>query len=347
MPKMHDYQKLLRKRLYLCICLTLLLATSIGIIYAIDRYIQKQQQIECDLETHQDFDKMVSGICTELSRCKLPAVEMVEQLSNDSTFNFHNEEQVYVKLEQLLEQHKMLSGAIMGFEDWAYPQYTHHNGFGPLVRRASGIIDRLQIGEFRDFRAENEWYRRQLQEPVAEWSKPFMSDDGVMIATYTLPLFENGRYMGGFGIDIDLSQFADHIDSLRPYPSSIVVVVDSELNILIHPNRSYIGTTKLPEAMQRVGIDPGKHPMYHSHDRKSGVDYDYLGQHRMAFYYAPITETNWMVLLYCNTDEIYAEKNNIHSITVIIGMVLGFFIFGLLIINIYRYTRDYYRLKQY
>lgn len=318
----------------------------IGAVFGADQFFQRQKQQECDQNTQSDFNRMVSGICSELSHCKLPALNRIQELQKDSTFNFHDEEQVYTALEQLLQNNQCLSGAIMCFEDWAYPQYASHQGFGPLVRRCDSILDRLQLGEIRDFRAENEWYQRQLEEPISEWSKPFLSDDGEMIATYTMPLFEGNRYMGGFGIDIDLIRFANHIDTLRPYPSSIVVVVDSELNILIHPNRSYIGTTKLPEAMQRVGINPDIHPLYHSHDHQSGVDYDYLGQRRMAFYYAPITETNWMVLLYCNTEEIYAPVEDLHDIFMIIMILGALIIAAMLGINIYRYARDYYHFHQ-
>lgn len=343
---MYDYRLLLRKRLLTCVSYAALLIIFVGGIYIVDKVVIRHKQMDCDQVAQADFNKMVSEICAELNRSKLPAVNLVQQLQEDSSFNFHDEEQVFSVLENLLKENPILSGAIMGFEDWAYPQYAEHYGFGPLVRRNDSTLIRIQIGEYRDFRIENEWYRRQLEEPISEWSKPFLSDDQVMIATYTMPLFENNRYMGGMGIDIDLSRFANHIDSLRPYPSSIVVVVDAELNILIHPNRSYIGTTKLPEAMQRVGINPEDHPLHHSKDQQSGVDYDYLGQHRMAFYYAPITETNWMVLLYCNTEEIYAQANNLHDIIMIIG-IIGILLFVALFgINVYRYARDFYRFNQ-
>jgi len=344
---MYDYRKLLRKRLIICITYAAILLFFVLGTICVDHYIRNKKQAECDQATQADFYKMVNEVCAELNRCKLPAVNLVQQLQDDPTFNFQNEEQVYAVLEQLLHENKILSGAIMGFQDWVYPQYAHHYGFGPLVRRNDSAIVRMQLGEIRDYRTENDWYQRQLQDPIAEWSKPFLSDDNEMIATYTIPLFKDKRYMGGLGIDIDLSRFANHIDSLRPYASSIVVVVDAELNILIHPNRSYIGTTRLPEAMERVGIKPENHPMHHSKERQSGVDYDYLGQRRMAFYYAPITETNWMLLLYCNTDEIYAPMKIVHNIVMIFAIIGVLFITALLGISIYRYTRDYVRIRQY
>ncbi len=344
---MHDVRHLLRKRFFICVVYAVLLIVFSLSAYFIDRHIKQDKQSECDQKTQAVFDHMVDEICSELNHCKLPAIELVQRLQEDSTFNFHNEEQVYLKLEQVLRENPILSGAIMCFEDWAYPQYAAHNGFGPLVRRVDEYVDRLQIGEFRDFRSENEWYQRQLQDPIAEWSKPFLSDDGVMIATYTLPLFEKGRYMGGFGIDIDLSRFANHIDSLRPYASSVVVVVDADLNILIHPNRSYIGTTTLADAMARVGINPSAHPLHHSQDRQSGVDYDYLGQHRTAFYYAPITETNWMVLLYCNTDEIYSSAIDNHDLFMVFTILVILFLLAMFGLNAYRYGHDYYKIKHY
>lgn len=343
---MYDYRTYLRKRLYTCFAYTALLIVFVGSMYFAGHYFQNQKQLQCDQSTLADFNEMVNSICLELSNCKLPAVKRIQELQQDTSFHFQNEEEVYTSLEQLMKDNPIISGAIMGFEDWVYPQYANHNGFGALVRRVGDELSRIQIGEFRDFRAENEWYQHQLQDPVAEWSKPFLSDDGEMIATYTMPLFKNNRYMGGFGIDIDLSRFADHINTLRPYPSSIVVVVDSELNILIHPNHSYIGTTKLTDAMHRVGINPDIHPMHHSKDQQSGVDYDYLGQRRMAFYYAPINETNWMVLLYCNTDEIYAPAVTLHGYIMIFTIIGGLFLAALLVISIFRYFSDYYRFKQ-
>ena len=338
---MINYKQRLIKRLLACICLAVLCTGYIVGVFFFDQQFQRKKQMECDKKAQSEFTQLVSQIRGELNQCKMPAVKMLIDLEYDPTFDYSNEESVYKALEELLGDNEILSGAIMGFEDWVYPQYAGHNGFGPLVRRSDSTLVRIQIGEHRDFRVQNEWYQKQLADPKPEWSKPFLSDDSVMIATYTIPLFDKGKYMGGFGIDIDLSRLASDIEHFSPYPSSLVVVVDEELNILIHPNRSYIGTTKLSDAMLRVGIEPNNHPLYHSKDRQGGVDYDYMGSRQMAFYYAPLADTNWMVLLYVPTDEIYEPILSSHMLFVALA-IAGLLLFGTAFgISIYRYMREY------
>lgn len=338
---MNHFKRNINKRIIQSVGTFVLCAVYLGGIYWLDHAFEKSKQQECDETVQSDFNKLVSSLEYELSQCKRPAVNFIKRIELDHNIDFRNEEKVYQALEDMVSNNDLLSGAIMGFEDWVYPQYADRNGFGPLVRRQYHGLSRLQIGEFRDFRKENEWYQRQLKDPKPEWSKPFLSDDGVMITTFTIPLFDNDRYMGGFGIDIDLSRIAESIEKFCPYPGSIVVVVDEDLNILMHPNQEYIGRITLDEAMRRIGIDPSSHGLIHSHDRLPGVEYDYLGHRHTAFYYAPVTQTNWMVILYCPTDEVYGSVEKVHLVFVIMAVV-GFILFSCLLgYFIYQLVRDY------
>ncbi len=321
-----------KKRLYLlflrCVLIALGGVTFLAGTFVIDKIMEERTQMECDQKTRADFNKMVEIISEELKQAKQPVIDFVGRLGKDTTFNYRDEKQVYAALEQMLNDNSGLSGAVMAFEDWVYPKYANQNGFGALIRREESKLVPYQVGESRDFRHLNQWYSRQIGgDLTADWSKPFYSDDSIMISTFSIPILEDGNFAGSIGVDIDLSPLAERIESYRPYPTSIVAMINEDLDLLIHPNRSYIGSIRLDEAMTRVGINPKMHPLYHSKDHQGGITYDYYGGRRMAFLYIPIPDTRWMCILYCPTNELYAPIQNIQLLFIIIAAI-GLIVIG-------------------
>ncbi len=303
-------------------------------------------QEECEQEAKEKFDHLNILLHDALFDAQYPAENFVKQLY-DTKFDYSTEENVYQVMEQLMDEHPQISGAIMAFEDWVYPQYADKNGFGPLVRRnEEGGTSRLQIGEFRDFRNQNEWYIRQRRNPVSEWSRPFFSDDGVMIVTYTIPLFSpEGRYIGGFGIDIDLTDLAIEVEQYKPYPTTTVTVIDENLTILMHPNKEYIINKKLPEVMPRVGLDPHSAAFEEAYTKMAGKVYAEMGTRKLIFFYGPVPGTHWRSILYCPQDEIYGpieQKMNLYigifSFTTL--LLIGLLVF--VIIRFHKFRKSYF-----
>lgn len=340
------------KRIYLrlinCIILAVACVAFVSTVFIFDKIREEKVQMECDQKVMSDFSTLINAISLELQKAKQPVIDFVEQMGRDTTFNYRDEKQVYGALEKMLEDNQELSGAVMAFEDWVYPQYAEHNGFGALIRReATGLVS-FQVGESRDFRHLNQWYNRQIQGDLsADWSKPFFSDDSVMISTFSVPIMENDKFAGSIGADIDLTPLAEQIEKYRPYPTSIVAMINEDLDLLIHPNRWYIGNVRLDEAMTRVGINPKMHPLYHSKDRQGGVTYDYMGGRRIAFLYIPIPDTHWMCILYCPTEEIYEAVRFNQIIFIVIGSI-GLIVLGTIFgIQIHKLITEYKKLTTF
>lgn len=348
---MPNYKKKLFLLLLRCVALALGGVAFLTGIFIIDQAMEDRTKMKCDQKTLADFNKMVEAISIELDKAKQPVIDFVNQLKEDTTFNYRDEQQVYAKLKQMLNEKPELSGAVMAFEDWVYPQYVGKNGFGALIRRESTGLVSFQVGEIRDFRNLNQWYSRQIKGDLTpDWSKPFFSDDSVMISTFSVPILEDEKFAGSIGVDLDLTPLAERIETYRPYPSSIVAMINEDLDLLIHPNRSYIGNIRLDEAMIRVGINPKMHPLYHSKDHQGGITYDYFGERRMAFLYIPIPGTRWMCILYCPTNEVYEPVRSIQILFLIIAaigiIVIGTF-FGIQVHNLMSYYKETTRFKNY
>jgi hypothetical protein len=261
---------------------------------------------ECELQAQQKFNQLKEFLHDEMSAVQQPAENFVQHLY-DTHFDFTDEESIYQSMEKLLEQNPNISGAIMAFEDWMYPQYADKNGFGPLIRRKEdGTTERLQVGESRDFRNQNEWYIRQKGNPNNLWSKPFLSDDGVIIVTYTIPLYDaSGKFMGGFGIDIDLTQLSQKTENYKPFPTTTVVVIDEDLSIIMHPNPEYVVRRKLPDVMKRVGMEPDSETFQNARNSDSGIVYSELGPKKIVFFYGLVPGMHWKAILYCPVSAIY------------------------------------------
>ena len=302
----NPYQKKRTKlAVQILVAIAIVILILIGSIFVIV-HKEKNMRMACEKIAQEKFDELKDTLHDEMISAQKPAEDFLQNLYNIH-FDFTNEENIYQSMESLMRRNPNISGSIMIFENWMYPSYADKNGFCPLIRRKEdGGTERLQIGEFRDVRNENEWYIQQRESHQRAWSHPFFSDDGVIIVTYTIPMFDtSGKYMGGFGIDLDLTNLSMHAEQYKPFPTTTVVVIDEDLSIIVHPNPDYVINKKLPEVMKRVGMDPDSPQFVEARKSDSGKVYAELGKRKIVFFHGHIPETHWKVILYCPADAIY------------------------------------------
>lgn len=306
-----------------------------GLLYFQNQRAMTATAEKCEQEGDLHFDSLVQLIEEELSDITRPAHQYVANVFTPG-FDYHNEELLYSNLEKIVSENSDISGAIIGFEDEEFPGYADTpGGYGPLVRQQDSILTRIQAGATRNFKVLD-WYANVDGSTGPMWSRPFFSNDkdSILISTYAIPLFnKDSKIFGKFGIDMNLSRLNEIILGFNPYPSSTVTLIHKDLTILAHHNKSYVMRKTLPEIMRRIGINPNNHPMYHAADGTKGHIEDYLGSKKMYFYYSPIKETPWVVLLYCPYDEIMEELHTLKQNTLHTAMAGFAVILFLLIIT--------------
>ncbi|MCQ2150141.1 MAG: HAMP domain-containing protein, partial [Bacteroidales bacterium] len=150
----------------------------------------------------------------------------------------------YRLLERIIEDDSSIMGAGIFFAPYKYAKgsrfagiYTsRYKGDGPFVHEWDDASS-FAVDGYNYLRAD--WYSNVEKTRQPGWKPPFfetMETYYQMITTYSVPLEEeNGDLIGVFALDIYFDWLQEKLLSLRPYPHSNVVLVDSSLSVICNP----------------------------------------------------------------------------------------------------------------
>ncbi len=306
---------------------TLLIMTICAILSAVI-YITTYHMVNnlvtesCDELTNRDIDKIKLHIDLELSSAQ-------EALSAFSMAVFQNglnipesEEEIYLQMENFLNNTPMFSGIVAGFEDSVFPQYADKLGFGPLVRHQGDSLVRYQVGEIRDFRHSKEWYSEAFKQQKARWSAPFFSEEGDIIIDYCIPLFNQEKeVIGVVACDLSISHLRQVVENIKPFPTSLVMVMQEDLTFVIHPDTGYPMHKTLPVFLKERGIDADQELLESL--RKGAVGkkiVNPLGED-LFLYYDVIDKAGYRLLIESSSNDVYSQLNGITKVMMNIGFV--------------------------
>lgn len=179
----------------------------------------------------------------------------------------------YRLLERIIEDDSSIMGAGFFFAPYKYIKsnkfagiYTsRYKGYGQFVHEwdddASFAVDGYNY-------LPADWYSNVEKTRKPGWKQPFYETMGTyyqMITTYSIPLVEeSGDFIGVFALDISFDWLNEKLLSLRPYPNSNVILVDSSLSIICNPMaedqfaRSIYDTPIIPGSSYTASVDYGE-----------------------------------------------------------------------------------------
>lgn len=309
---------------------------SAVIYFSTYRLVSNLVTESCDELTVRDIDKIKLHIDMELSSAQ-------EALNAFSMAVFQNgldisrsEEEIYEQMERFLGNTPMLSGIVAGFEDSVFPEYADKLGFGPLIRNQGDSLVRYQVGEIRDFRKTKEWYSECMAQGKARWSAPFFSEEGDIIIDYSIPLKDaQGEVVGVVAADLSISHLRQLIEDIKPYPSSIVMIMQEDLTFVIHPDKGYPMHKSLPVYLKEreIAIDSTLLNALHVGDVGKMVLAP-KGE-ELFLYYDVIDKAGYRLLIESKSMDVYGSLNEISHTMKLIGfgglcfliLTLGFMIY--------------------
>ncbi|MCQ2152426.1 MAG: SpoIIE family protein phosphatase [Bacteroidales bacterium] len=150
----------------------------------------------------------------------------------------------YRLLERVIEDDSSIIGAGFFFAPYKYVRGSRFAGI--YVSRYKGVgqfvhewddDESYAVDGYNYLRAD--WYSNVEKSGKPGWKSPFfetMETYYQMLTTYSVPLVEeNGDFIGVFAADISLDWLKEKLISLKPYPRSNVVLVDSSLSVICNP----------------------------------------------------------------------------------------------------------------
>jgi len=324
--KLHN--KITKRVLFIVLCIVIISCVAFVYVFRLS-YKENERALadQCEQYSASQRDAIINTIEAEMAKVEISALNVRASVFGNGSYITKDSAKIFDSFEHVLDANPQISGVVASFEDFLFPEYAKRNGFIPLVRRTDSCYVRMQVGNVRDARHTLEWYAYHRDNNSYEglWSEPFLSDDGVPITSYSLPMHDDkGRFVGVVAVDINLLDLATSVDKIKPYPSSSMAIVDSQLRFIVHPNREYIMHWTLPQAMKRLGINPDTYPLEHATQRLTGKTSVLMGSQPTFIFYGPIAKTRWSVMLYIPHAEVYDQLATLRDkMLLVAGIALG------------------------
>ena len=105
------------------------------------------------------------------------------------------------------------------------------------------------------------------------WLPPYITDNlDVRVISYNIPVYQNGRFVGVVGIEIDYSTMAEQVESIKLFQNGYAFITDENGNLVFHP---YIDVAMLTDE-NRPEVPEG------IMDEGTFVEYEYDGIRKEA-----------------------------------------------------------------
>lgn len=289
---------------------------------------------ECHDKATRDLERIQLTIQREMLKTEsagkaLCALQFGNGLSipNDS-------DQIYTALEDFLSvMPNNITGAIVGFEDGVLPQFEHRWGFMPLVRHVGGEYIRYQMGGVRDVRTKHDWYRETKRLDCCRWAQPQLAEDGEVICGYCMPLHDaNQRFIGVLEIDFSLERLSQETCNIRSYAHSEPMVIDSDLTILISPDRDIVLKENMISLLGKRGLQLEEDVFQKVRRKESGSHHlqqgTFQNPHDVFLFHSYEPHSGWTIQMTCFIEDVYQSltalkvRMSVIALTIISLMLL-------------------------
>ncbi len=190
--------------------------------------------------------------------------------------------------------------------------------------------------EMEYFETYNEWYNLPIDEGVTRWTFPFVgateSTKETLVTSYVTPIKKDGQIIGLVGMDLDLKDISQTLDSVQLYDTGYLYMMDPDGNIIVHKNVPWEDTDNdgYPDTSVNVmDIYDYGFLLDDMRENDQGLT-NYIrndGVHVTAAF-GHLTN-GWVVASSIPTNEVYA----INRLLTLIGIVIGLIAIGLSIVG--------------
>lgn len=311
-----------RESFKLKLCLWILAVTTVTFVTVIASclyFVKQEVRADLDALVNAKLDYALRALDEGLSTTQVSA-ENLESVSH-SPLIVHRRDSIYSLMLHFLDANPRIQGVCVGYEPGVVA--GHEDGFAPYVMRTDTGYTKRDVALKRDYR-NAEWYKVSHDTGKSHWTKPFLeSNEEVIITAYTTPLRdESGKVYAVMALDLNLNVMADSLQSLRPYPTSMLTVIDQDGRFVAHPNPAYIMNETLESVIEKADYAPNRHILNDIKAGKRGNDVYETKEDKMYLYYAPVKANGWTVTLEVPRSEIAQGYDKMFK-TILFYMVIG------------------------
>ena len=234
------------------------------------------------------------------------------------------EEQLYTQLKANVSQKELIYGAAMAFEPGTF---KGHDRFSPYVCQDGDGFTQLDIAaESYDYTdPEWAWYGVPRAEKKPSWTEPYFDKGAgnILMCTYSVPFFRNGKLWGVTTVDIPLEPLNQRIRVNRAEELDFFVVT-REGKFIYHPDPARIMEDSIYELAERKQDARFGALASRVAWGESGADpiVDPETGKKVWFFYAPIPSSGWRFAARISEAETMHDAN-VHLAVTATALVLS------------------------
>lgn len=179
-------------------------------------------------EAQTSSERLLESIIKEVEM-NLGSVESsVKSIAWLVSDKYDDQDYMYHVVENIVSSNDRIIGSTIAFAPDFFPG-EHY--FSPYAFLEDGKIYTKQLGTKQYDYFSMEWYKDAAESGKPHWSEPYYDEGGanVMMSTYSYPLKDYaGRTYAIITADISLQWISEMLSTLRPYPSSSIVLVSAK-----------------------------------------------------------------------------------------------------------------------
>ncbi|QXM06794.1 methyl-accepting chemotaxis protein [Crassaminicella indica] len=163
---------------------------------------------------------------------------------------------------------------------------------------------------------ERLWYKQAVSQNGIVWTEPYTdAATGKQIITVAIPVynsFNNNEFVGVLAADISLETLASHINTIKIGKKGYPVILDRNLNAMIHKNKEFIGKPLPIEEINKALTE----------QKEGYVDYEWEenGENQKKFaVFTRIDKLGWTIIGILYLDEIKENVDALQNRALIIG----------------------------
>ncbi|MBC8062577.1 MAG: methyl-accepting chemotaxis protein, partial [Clostridiaceae bacterium] len=169
------------------------------------------------------------------------------------------------------------------------------------------------------------WYKSAMAKDGLIYTPPYLDAiTKTIVISVAVPVKRNGQVVGVVSADVNLGKLTAIIEKAKPINNSYAFLIDSDNNIMVHPDKTYLPDEKekKPELKNLKNVFDGKYmPIIEaSANRKVITMKDYDGGNKY-FISSKVATSNWIVGFAIPTSEFQKPLNSLIIYLVIVILI--------------------------
>jgi sigma-B regulation protein RsbU (phosphoserine phosphatase) len=264
-------------------------------------------------------------VISRISRITIGTEEIAKNVSNQAVYYYqHNDLDLF--LNQVLESNSILESIHVEFADDQQTSFSACTSTVHCRHRCNAEID-----IFSDSTSTSD---------KGIWSKPFycMNDTSHLLVTYRLPILqpESKKNIGFVFCEISLRNMKEMLSKIKIGEQGYAFIINEEGNFITHPNESWVlrkNIFKNPPGNFHSNLSDIESKIKRGETVTGHGISEYLNNEKAWYYFAPLTNSSWSVIIVIPDKELFEEIDLIFQrIILISGLgILLLFIMNMLI----------------